>query len=206
MNNFFTIEGPNGAGKTRIIRSLSRIFYQNEDLLKSVGYQTEDLIITREPFGVYRDFLQERKKFSCPLEKLFFMMASRAYHFEKIIWPNLCKNKIIICDRFYQSSLVHHVLIDKINSDFVRDLHLKITNHHSPKRVFFIDSPNIEKNLLDKGEEIDIDQINDERYFFRKLFKDFHYKASFFNNNSVDDDVENIAKAIFRIILTDIRN
>ena len=106
-----TFEGGEGSGKTTQIKRLA------ESLAKIIS--AGSLVITREPGGVpaaesIRDLLVngDTKKWQ-PLTEAFLMSAARHEHVEQIIRPALMQNKLVISDRFtdstiiYQLSLIH---------------------------------------------------------------------------------------------------
>ncbi len=104
---FITFEGPDGCGKTTIIN----LIYQ--DLQKKFGQ--ENIVLTREPGGKNNIIAEDIRnillnkinyKISDRTEALLFA-ASRAQHVKDFIIPNLESGKIILCDRYIDSSLVY---------------------------------------------------------------------------------------------------
>jgi len=97
---FITFEGIDGSGKSTQIRKLAKFLEDN-------GF---DIIITREPGGSVRGeeirnlLLQgEVDRWSAETEILLFT-AARRDHLERIILPALQDGKIVICDRFSEST------------------------------------------------------------------------------------------------------
>lgn len=100
---FISFEGADGSGKTTIIKKVAEYLEQN-----NIEY-----VLTREPGG---SLLAEKirslildvdhKNISYTTEALLYA-ASRAQHYNDIIKPNLELGKIILCDRFLDSSLVY---------------------------------------------------------------------------------------------------
>lgn len=100
---FITMEGSDGAGKTTQIEKL-------KDYLSSKGY---DIILCREPGGTaisesIRNIIlnKEFTEMSYMTELLLYASA-RAQLVEQVIKPSLKENKIVICDRFVDSSAVY---------------------------------------------------------------------------------------------------
>lgn len=100
---FITFEGPDGAGKTTQINRL-------KEFLLSKG---EDIILTREPGGTaigekIREIIldPESREMDCLAEALLYA-SSRAQHVSEKIKPALSKGKIVICDRFTDSSIAY---------------------------------------------------------------------------------------------------
>lgn len=104
MRGFFiTFEGVEGAGKTTILHSIV-------DKLKSQGY---DVVATREPGGIeiaeqIRNIILDREnvKMEERTEALLYAAARRQHLAEKVL-PALEAGKIVLCDRFIDSSLAY---------------------------------------------------------------------------------------------------
>jgi dTMP kinase len=101
---FITFEGPDGSGKTTVIQKVYNFLNKNYDVL-----------LTHEPGGTnnkiaedIRNILLNKTKyiFDYRAEALLFA-ASRAQHVSDFIKPNLENKKIILCDRYVDSSLVY---------------------------------------------------------------------------------------------------
>ena len=100
---FITLEGIDGSGKTT-----QGIFLKNK--LKEFG---KDVLFTREPGGVkgaeeIRNLLVqgEKDRWSNITEILLFF-ASRRHHLEKVLLPAINKGKVVICDRFTDSTIIY---------------------------------------------------------------------------------------------------
>lgn len=100
---FISIEGSDGSGKSTQIKNIKRFF---ED--KGI-----DIIFTREPGGTpigekLREIILDRnlKEMSDMTEALLYA-AARAQHVSQIIRPALEEGKIVICDRFVDSSIAY---------------------------------------------------------------------------------------------------
>lgn len=100
---FITFEGIDGAGKSTQVKLLQ----QN---LSSKGF---DCIVTREPGGStgsekLRKILVDKNKYNWSnLSELLLFFAARKDHVEKTILPALNDGKIVICDRFTDSTRVY---------------------------------------------------------------------------------------------------
>ena len=103
MGLFITIEGPEGSGKTTVAKEITSYLQQQ-------GYP---LLYTREPGGVaiaekIRDIILDvdHTTLDARCEALLYA-ASRRQHLVEKIEPALKEGKIIICDRFIDSSLAY---------------------------------------------------------------------------------------------------
>ncbi len=129
---FITLEGGEGSGKTSQINRLS-------EYLMAQNYK---VVTTREPGGTdegeaIRSLLVQRYGGNWePLAEVLLLFAARITHIEKVIKPALENGKIVICDRFTDSTIAYQgyglgIEIDKIKSiqemtigDFVPDITL----------------------------------------------------------------------------------
>jgi dTMP kinase len=100
---FITLEGPEGSGKTT----------QIELLVAWLGEQGYDVVLTREPGGTeignqIRDVLHDpaNTRMAAAAEILLYS-ADRAQHVAEFITPFLAKGKIVISDRYYDSTLAY---------------------------------------------------------------------------------------------------
>ncbi len=100
---FITFEGGEGAGKTTLIEKIS-------ERLASQGFR---VIRTREPGGTHlgelvrQILLQSTDRRVSAYAELALFLASRAQHVEELILPALLEGKIVLCDRFNDSSIAY---------------------------------------------------------------------------------------------------
>jgi dTMP kinase len=114
---FITFEGGEGSGKTTQIQRLAESLAQ----IISVG----SLVVTREPGGVpaaesIRDLLVngDTEKWQ-PLTEAFLMSAARHEHVEQIIRPALMQNKLVISDRFTDSTIIYQGVVGGVASQHI---------------------------------------------------------------------------------------
>ena len=100
---FITIEGPEGSGKTTAVDTAVKE-------LKKMGYQ---IVRTREPGGTpiaeqIRNVILDKNNTAMDqrTEALLYA-ASRRQHLVEKVWPALKEGKIVICDRYLDSSLAY---------------------------------------------------------------------------------------------------
>ncbi|MBQ6509873.1 MAG: dTMP kinase [Flexilinea sp.] len=100
---FITFEGPDGSGKTTQIRQLIPV-------LQEKGL---DIVQTREPGGTYigdqiRSVIMNMKNKSMhPRAEILLFCASRAQLVEELIRPSLAEGKLVLCDRYADSTMAY---------------------------------------------------------------------------------------------------
>jgi dTMP kinase len=131
---FITFEGLDGSGKTTQIEKL------NDYLIKE-GYE---VVLTIEPGGSpigdkIRDILldPENRGMSSKTELLLFE-ASRAELVSSVIKPAIDSGKIVICDRFFDSTLVYQGIARNLGIEKVYDMSLYATSGLKPDLTFLL--------------------------------------------------------------------
>ena len=131
---FITFEGTEGAGKSTLIREL------NSRLTHRIG--SRRVVMTREPGGaavaerIRATILEEKMD---PWTELFLYEAARAEHLAKVILPALRQGKIILCDRFTDSSLAYQAHARGLPWSTVADLNHIATQGITPDLTVFLD-------------------------------------------------------------------
>jgi len=133
---FISVEGGEGAGKTTLISKF-------EGILQSWGLS---VVKTREPGGSLlgnelRQWLLNRHKsikIGAKAELLMFL-AARAQHIEEVIAPAIAKGKIVLCDRFNDSTIAYQGVGRGLGLSFVRNLCSSICGETTPDLTFFLD-------------------------------------------------------------------
>ena len=131
---FVTFEGIEGSGKS----------YQSKKLFKKVKKMGLSTVYTREPGGV-KSAVEIRKilltgaknKFTKTTDTLLYLSA-RNEHLEKILKPALQKKKIVICDRFIDSTLAYQVYGKGVNKFLVDTIHKLILCDIKPDLTFVL--------------------------------------------------------------------
>lgn len=133
---FITIEGPDGAGKTSVIKELIPM------LAKTVQ---QEIVATREPGGSriaeeIRELIlnPENTEMDIRTEALLYAAARRQHLIEKII-PALEAGKVIICDRFVDSSLAYQGVARGIGVSEVAEINQFATGNLSPDLTLYLD-------------------------------------------------------------------
>jgi dTMP kinase len=132
---FITFEGTEGAGKSTLIQEVARQLVQ-------LGFQGSDIVITREPGGtpvaeqIRKTLLEQGMS---PWTELFLYEAARAEHLSVTILPALKKGKIVLCDRFSDSSLAYQAHARGLSWNLVKQLNTIATQGLKPECTVLID-------------------------------------------------------------------
>ncbi|MBP8071021.1 MAG: dTMP kinase [Acinetobacter sp.] len=166
---FISFEGTEGVGKTTLIRKLFEHFQAHG----------QEVVLTREPGGTplaeqIRSLLlsvNHDEKMSNNTE-LLLMYAARAQHLQQVILPALAQGKMVLCDRFTDSSFAYQCAgrglsrdkLELLNQNFVVKM---------PDITFWLDAP-IETGMLRARERGALDRFEQEKVaFFEKVRSGF---------------------------------
>ena len=136
---FIVFEGVEGCGKS----------YQSKKLYNYLKKKKIDSILTREPGGtksselirnlILKDYFTKNndQKFDKYTDTLLYL-AARNEHIINKIKPALLKKKIVICDRFTDSTLAYQVYGKNVDLKFINNIHKKILRKVKPNIVFVL--------------------------------------------------------------------
>jgi dTMP kinase len=130
---FITLEGCEGAGKSTQAKLLAKSFEQ-------AGYE---VVLTREPGGTelaerIRNFIFSEKDLK-PISELLLMNAARYEHVQDVIAPALKQGKIVICDRFVDSTMAYQGYAQKIGKKLPALLHNFLFPEIAPDMTLILD-------------------------------------------------------------------
>lgn len=135
-----TLEGGEGSGKTTQAKLL-------RDHLTRRGY---DVVLTHEPGGteagrrIREILLDPRMKGMAAMTELMLYLASRAQHLEEVITPALEQGRIVICDRFSDSTYAYQIGARGLKKSWVEELNNLVTNGLRPALTILLDcSPEV---------------------------------------------------------------
>ena len=121
---FITFEGPEASGKSSQILLLKKYLKKNKI----------PFIITREPGGTkiaetLRNLILKVKSDINIHEEILLLMAARSHHINKVIIPALKKGKLVISDRYADSTFVYQGYVNKFGIQHAKNLHKKLLNN-----------------------------------------------------------------------------
>ena len=162
---FITFEGPEGAGKTTILELLM-------DYLQKSGIEA---VFTREPGGIniaekIREVIlnKEHTVMDSRTEALLYAAARRQHLVEKVI-PSLDNGKIVLCDRFIDSSLAYQGYARGLGIDEVLSINEFALNGIMPDlTLYFRIDPEIGLKRIENSSEREKNRLDLEDLTFHK--------------------------------------
>lgn len=142
MSYFITLEGPEGGGKTLQAARLV-------DHLNSSGFDT---LHTREPGGTIigdqiRKVLHDLDNTAMdPRTEFLLFSAARAQHVIQVIQPHLERGGVVVCDRYYDSSLAYQGYGHELDLKMLRAVTSFATRELVPDLTLLLDLP-VEQGL-----------------------------------------------------------
>lgn len=135
MGLFITFEGGEGCGKST----------QSRLLLKKLEQQNVPVVLTHEPGGTalgneLRKTLKRKRDSSIsPQAELFLLAASRAQLVSELIRPALEKGKVVLCDRFTQSTMVYQGYGRGLDFTAIKMVNNIATRYLNPDLIILLD-------------------------------------------------------------------
>jgi dTMP kinase len=133
---FVVVEGIEGSGKSTLIDGLARA-------LRAEGHE---VVTTREPGGTpvgdaIREIFLDRSISIEPMTESLLVNAARAQHVETIVRPMLAIGRIVLCDRFVDSTLAYQGYGRHLDLQMLRELCRIATSGLEPQLVLLLDAP-----------------------------------------------------------------
>jgi len=169
---FIVMEGADGSGKTTQINLL-------KEYLEEAGYEC---LITREPGGtvigeeIRQLILNPEHKEMSPVTEMLLYAASRAQLVHEVIGPALEEGKIVISDRFVDSSIVYQGIARKLGISTVSAVNAPGIGIYRPDGIFFIDLSEAE-GLRRKKEQKNLDRMEQEGIDFHHMVSEGYRKV-----------------------------
>jgi dTMP kinase len=141
---FITLEGLDGSGKTTQIRRLAAWLKRR--------FPPDDPVVTRQPGGTETGdriralVLDSRQTALAPMTEMALMFADRAQAIAEVIQPALDQGRVVLCDRFTDSTEAYQGGGRQIGSQPVLELHRLICNNLQPDLTLLL-LPSLESSL-----------------------------------------------------------
>lgn len=146
---FITFEGADGSGKSTQLKKAA-------NWLKELGY---DVVCTREPGGTVnaeklREVVLDPSLVIGDRTETLLYLASRAEHVRELIKPSLEAGKIVLCDRFSDSTFVYQGIVRGLGIENITSLNDFATGGIEPDFTIVIDGDPLElcKRRKERGE------------------------------------------------------
>ena len=201
---FITLEGPEGSGKTTAVEAAVK-------KLEEMGYQ---IVRTREPGGTpiseqIRNVILDKGNTAMDgrTEALLYA-ASRRQHLVEKVWPALKEGKIVICDRYLDSSLAYQGGARGLGVDEVLNINLFATENTWPDLTLLFDiKPEIGLARINANANREVNRLDLEKIeFHNKVRESFLALAKRFPDRYVIIDAslsrDEVAKATMEAILS----
>ena len=196
-----TLEGIEGAGKSSHMQFIAK-------KLQQAG---KDVLLTREPGGtglgegIRELLLKKNEEHMCEETELLLMFAARVQHVQQVILPAMNVNKIVICDRFIDSSYAYQGGGRGISIEKIQQLETWVLSCFKPDLTLLLDVP-VETGLTRakaRGEtdRFEIETIN----FFQKardaFLKIAHEQPDRVKIISAEPRLEIVQSAILKVLI-----
>ena len=164
---FITLEGPEGSGKTTAVKSAVA-------KLKELGYE---VVQTREPGGtpiaeqIRNVILDKANTTMDPRTEALLYAASRRQHLVEKVWPAIKEGKIVICDRYLDSSLAYQGGARGLGVENILNVNLFATENTYPDLTLLFDiKPELGLERIAKNADREVNRLDLEKI-------DFHNKV-----------------------------
>jgi dTMP kinase len=173
---FITFEGIDGSGKSTQLRLFA----------SELRMRKFEVVTTLEPGGTplgrrLREAFLETEENVSPLAELLLFAADRAQHVELLIKPSLAENKIVISDRYADSTFVYQGAGRGFDEKLVNQVIELATGGLKPDLTFFFDLP-VEESIRRKNSRKDDgeqqNRMDKENYDFYVRVREAYLKLA----------------------------
>lgn len=204
MSLFITFEGGEGSGKSTVLRKV-------DERLRENGYQT---VVTREPGGtpiaeqIRNVILDKAKTAMDPRTEALLYAASRRQHLVEKIWPALKEGKLILCDRYLDSSLAYQGGARNLGIENVLNVNRFATEDTYPDLTILFDiEPELGLRRIAANASREVNRLDLEKMSFHQEVREtFHKIAEMFPDRFVIVDasktLEEVVDEVYHLILS----
>ena len=187
---FITFEGIEGSGKSSLIAQLKKYFKSSK----------LEAFFSKEPGGTdlgkeIRKILLNPKYSFDPTSELLLLLADRAEHVQKIIRPNLQKNKLFFCDRYLDSTLAYQGSGRNLDKKIIKEM-FKVLDFPIPDLTILLDVPvqiglsrARKRNKLDRFEKEDLNFHENVRRSYLDLAKNDSTRIVIFDSSISEEEL-----------------
>ena len=160
---FITFEGPDGAGKTTIINMIAK--------------ELDQALLTREPGGIEiaeqirKVILDKENTAMDPRTEALLYAAARRQHLIEKVKPALQDGKVVLCDRFVDSSLAYQGYARGLGMEEVYAINQFAIEELSPALTIYFDiEPELGMKRINRNKGREVNRLDLENL-------DFHHKV-----------------------------
>jgi dTMP kinase len=196
-NPFFTFEGIDGSGKTTVIKE---VYNKLKDKY--------DVVISREPGGIdtaenIRNLiLSDENANADGLTNVMLFAAARNEHLKKKIIPALETEKIVIVDRYVDSSYAYQGFGEEIGFNIVKQINDPVIKNNLPRRTFLL-KIDLKTSIVRKGDESRNNNHLDQKSFefYNRIIEGYDFLASEYPKRYfVIDATQSVDKIVAQVI------
>lgn len=189
---FITFEGPDGAGKSTIISMVAR--------------QLKNALLTREPGGIEiaeqirRVILDRENTAMDPRTEALLYAAARRQHLVERVKPALEEGKIVLCDRFVDSSLAYQGYARGLGIEEVWTINQFAIEQMMPDITIYFDiEPEIGLKRINQNKGREINRLDlEDLEFHQKVREGYHILLERFSNRMVKIDASETIEEVFQ--------
>ena len=166
---FITLEGPEGSGKTTAVEAAVK-------KLNELGYE---VVRTREPGGTpiaeqIRNVILDKSNVAMdPRTEALLYAASRRQHLVEKVWPALKEGKIVICDRYLDSSLAYQGGARDLGVENVLNVNLFATENTWPDLTLLFDiEPSLGLQRINSNSQREVNRLDLEKLEFHNKVRE----------------------------------
>ena len=203
---FITLEGPEGSGKSTQIKRLAK-------RLESMGFP---VITTREPGGtpigdqIRQVLVRMENKELHPRTEILLFLAARAQLVEQLIKPALQDGKIILCDRYGDSTLAYQGYGHGLDLEKLRQMLDFATDHLKPNLTILLDL-DVKLGLMRKKAEDEWNRLDAYEVLFHERVREGYLNLAREEPNrwrivDASQGIDAVQEDLLRIILDALKN
>ena len=197
MSLFIVFEGLDGSGKStqqQLLNDKLQI-----DKISSISFREPGSTVIGEKIV---KILQSDQKLS-PLSELLLFYVSRSAIIEEKIKPALENYDVVICDRYFYSSIAYQGYGREMNIDFINQINDEVVKNIIPDLIFYMDI-NWEEKIKRKGINVNDRFEKEDRVFHDKVRSGYISMAKKDSDKwkiiDAEEDVENISSFIYETV------
>ena len=199
---FITLEGGDGSGKSTQLKLLT-------EYLQSNGY---DCVFTREPGGtaisekIREIILDGNNAEEADETEALLYAAARAQLVKELIIPSIEQGKIVVCDRYIDSSVAYQGYARGLGKNFIDEINFFPLKHCMPDVTLFFDiKPErafARKGGADKGDRLEQSGID----FHRRVYEGYLRLAVLYPERIVKIDARKTPEEVFRSVVNTLKD